>query len=501
MAESDDSLALAAEGARNENTLRFLKSGARGLYIGGRFVPSLSGKTFETINPANERRLAMVAEGGEADIDAAVAAARKAFDHGPWPRMRPADRAKVLYRLADIVQAHTEELAELDTLDSGLMISVTRPAAQGIPDALREAASWANKVQGETYPTGTDHFSFSLREPVGVCGIIIPWNGPAVLAARKPAIALACGNTVIVKPAEQTPLSALRLAELISEAGFPEGVINIVTGFGLGAGSALANHPGVDAMSFTGSAAVGQEIVRGSAINFKKVMLELGGKSPHVIFADADLERAVPNAALGVFRNHGQMCFAGSRILVQREIYPEFAAALAKFAADMKVASPWDPDAKIGPLVSAAQFERVTGYIDLGVREGARLSAGGRLDGGKGYYVRPTVFSDVENRMRIAQEEIFGPVASLIPFDTEEEAVAKGNDTVYGLGAGIWTRDVGRAIRMSRQLRAGHVWINGYGLRNEMAPFGGFKHSGIGREGGKYSVEFYSEMKSVFISV
>ena len=487
--------------AKGHGVVEFLKR-PKHLLIGGKWVPAKSGKTFATINPANEEMLAEVAEGDKADVNDAVKAARKAFDQGPWPRMKPAERAAYLNKWADLVEKNAEQLAELDTLDLGLMIASTRQFGFGAAASVREAASWINKIFGETAPSGEDQFNFTLREPLGVAGIIIPWNAPAVLATAKPAIALACGNTVILKPAEQTPLSALRIAELALEAGIPEGVFNVITGFGPGAGAAIANHLEVDAISFTGSVATGQEIYKAGAANMKKLVLELGGKSPDIVFPDADLEAAVPGTAAGIFRSMGQVCSAGSRIFVQRDMYGDFADRFAQEAKSIKVGSPWDADTQIGPLVSQAQYQRVTGYIDIGQKEGASIHAGGgERPFDKGYYVKPTVFSQVRNEMRIAQEEIFGPVAVLIPFKDENDAVLQGNDTTYGLASGVWTRDLSRAVRVARKIRAGTVWINCYSERSPSMPFGGYKRSGLNTEGGKHSVDFWTQTKAVFIKV
>jgi aldehyde dehydrogenase (NAD+) len=496
------SIEVAAQGAKNSATLEFLKGASKRLLIGGRWVPARSGKTFEVINPANEQLIANVSEGDKEDVAEAVKAARKAFDQGPWPRMKPAERAGYLNKWADLIQKNAEQLAELDTLDLGLMIESTRMFAYGAAGGVREAASWINKIFGETAPSGEDLFNFTLREPLGVAGVIIPWNAPAVLASSKPAIALACGNTVVLKPAEQTPLSALRIGELALEAGLPEGVFNVVTGFGPGAGSALANHLDVDAISFTGSVATGQEIYKAGAANMKKLVLELGGKSPDIVFPDADLEAAVPGTAAGIFRSMGQVCSAGSRIFVQRDMCHEFADRFADVAQSLKVGSPWESGTQIGPLVSQAQYDRVTGYIDIGQKEGATIHTGGKerpFD--KGYFVKPTVLSNIENRMRVAQEEIFGPVAVLIPFKDENDAVLQGNDTTYGLASGVWTRDVSRAIRVARNIRAGTVWVNCYSERSPSMPFGGYKRSGLNTEGGKHSIDFWTQVKSVFIKV
>jgi acyl-CoA reductase-like NAD-dependent aldehyde dehydrogenase len=480
----------------------FLKGPAKQLLINGKWQPAKSGKTFETVNPATEQVLTRVAEAGQADVDEAVKAARKAFEEGPWPRMRPAERAKYLMKLADLIEAHSAELARLDTLDGGRVIALTQGDAAGAAAGLREAAGWITKIYGETNPSAPEMFNYTLREPLGVCGIIIPWNGPFVLAASKPSMALACGNTVILKPAEQTPLSALRLGDLVLEAGFPEGVFNILTGFGPGAGSAIANHPDIDGISFTGSVSTGREILKAAAVNLKKVTLELGGKSPNVIFPDADLEAALPGAVTGIFRNQGQVCFAGSRIFVQRDMYEEFAERFSKLADAIPIGDPLNADTRIGPLVSGTQYDRVTSYIQLGTTEGASIKTGGTerpLE--RGYFVKPTVFVGVSNKMRIAQEEIFGPVAALIPFQDENDAVLQGNETTYGLGAGVWTRDVSRAHKVARSLKAGMVWVNCYGEGNLGSPFGGYKQSGIGREGGKYSADFYTQIKSVFVKL
>ncbi|MGO9059052.1 MAG: aldehyde dehydrogenase family protein [Candidatus Binataceae bacterium] len=483
--------------------MSFLQGGPKKLLINGEWVPAKSGKTFETVNPATEEVLAHVAEAEQADVDEAVRAARKALEEGPWSRMQPAQRAKYLLKLADLLEAHAKELSELDTLDGGRVIALTQFDAYGAAEGLRYCAGWATKVSGETNSSGPDIFNFSIREPLGVVGIIIPWNGPAVLAATKHAMALACGNTVVLKPAEQTPLSAVRVGELMLEAGFPPGVINIITGFGRTAGAALANHPDVDGISFTGSVSTGKEILRASLGNLKRVTLELGGKSPHIIFPDSDLEAALPDAVHAIFRNQGQTCFAGSRVFVQRDMYSDFAARFAQAAAAVKVGPPSSPETTVGPVVSKAQYDRVTGYIGVGQKEGAKVAAGGldRPNGGRGYYIKPTVFTGVDNRMRIAQEEIFGPVAALIPFKDENDAVLQGNDTIYGLGAGIWTRDISRAIRVARRIKAGMVWINGFGKGNLGSPFGGYKQSGIGRENSREALYFYTQAKAVTITL
>ena len=427
-------------------------------------------------------------------------AARAAFE-GPWAKIHPGDRGRMLYKLAQLVRDNAEELAEIDALDAGKPITnslrVDIPAAI---DCFEYYAGWSDKLHGETVPVRAPAFTYLVRQPLGVVGQIIPWNFPVMMAAWKLAPALACGNTTVLKPAEQSPLSALKLGELCLEAGLPPGVVNIVTGFGE-AGAALVEHEDVDKIAFTGSPEVGRIIVRASAATLKKVSLELGGKSPNLILADADLEAAIRGASGGVFFNQGEVCSAGSRILVDQSIYDEFLDGLTKRADSIKVGDPLDPKTYMGPVVNDEQFERVMGYIDIGKDEGAKLVSGGERIGDSGYFVQPTIFADVNNRMRIAQEEIFGPVASVIPIKDVDEAVRIANDTSYGLAAAVWTRDVAQAHDVASRLKAGTVWVNTYGATDTRSPWGGFKDSGFGRELGRQALDLYTEYKSVWISL
>jgi len=491
----------AAQGAKNSAALAFLRA-PKQLLIGGKWVPAKSGKTFETINPSNEEVLALIAEGDKADVDAAVKAARKAFEEGAWPNLGPHQRARLMFKIAELIDEHADELAELETLDNGKPLTFARgfdiPAAA---ETFRYYGGWVTKIYGETNPSDPAFFNYTLREPVGVCGQIIPWNFPLLMAAWKLGPALACGNTVILKPAEQTPLTALRLGELMMEAGLPEGVVNIVTGFGPGAGSSIAEHPAIDKVAFTGSTEVGKIILKASAGNLKKVSLELGGKAPNIIFPDADLDQAVPTSMMGVYFNSGQVCCAGTRIFVQRDRYDEVVDKLANFSKNVSMGDPFDQKSVIGPLVSREQFDRVKGYLEVGKKEGAKVAAGGEPGPGKGYFVKPTLFADVKNDMQIAREEIFGPVGAAIAFKDESDAVFQGNNTEYGLSAAVWTRDVGRAHKVARALKAGTVWVNCYNQLDPISPFGGYKQSGFGRELGRYAIDLYTQIKSVWMKL
>jgi len=473
------------------------------LLIDGQWVDG--GQKFDTINPATEEVLTSVVEASVADVDRAVAAARKAFDdrRGAWRKMSASERGRLIWRLADLIEKNLEELAELETLDNGKPIFESKYVdIPMVVDVLRYYAGWATKIHGETVNSFENAFTYTLREPVGVVGMIIPWNFPLLLASWKLGPALACGNTVVMKPAEQTPLTALRFGELAIEAGIPAGVVNILTG-GPEVGKAIVRHPGIDKIAFTGSTAVGKEIVRGTADTLKRVTLELGGKSPNIVFADADLDSAVKGAINGIFYGKGECCNAGSRLFVERKIQDEFVEKLTARAKKLQPADPLDPKSRLGAITSQEQMERVLSYIDLGKKE-AKLVAGGNrvpVGGNKGFFVEPTIFSGVSNDMRIAQEEIFGPVLAVIGFDDAEQAVEQANANPYGLAAAVWTRDVSKAHRVSRQLRAGLIWINTYGLMDAAVPFGGFKNSGFGRELGMHAIEHYTELKSVWLNM
>ncbi len=483
---------------------QFVNASLRRMLIDGQWVEAASGRTFETPNPATGEVLARVAEGDKEDIDRAVQAARRAFDDGRWARSDPRARQGLLFRIADLIEQHAEELAQLETLDNGKPLAESRtvdiPAAA---DTFRYYGGWVTKLYGETNPSDAAFFNFTLREPVGVCGQIIPWNFPLLMAAWKLAPALACGNTVVLKPAEQTPLTALRLGELLLEAGVPAGVVNIVPGFGETAGAALVRHPMVDKIAFTGSTEVGKEIHRATADTLKRVSLELGGKSPNIVFSDADADAAVEGALMGVFFCAGQVCCAGTRLFVEQKMHDEFADKLAKTAQGLRQGPGLDPETRIGPLVSKEQLDRVSGYLETGKREGARAVVGGGRNTAKGlergYFVQPTVFTGVRNDMQIAREEIFGPVVSVIPFKDENDVVLQSNDTTYGLAAGVWTRDVSKAHRVARAIRAGTVWVNCYNVIDAVSPFGGYKQSGYGRELGRYALDLYTQVKSVWL--
>jgi len=478
------------------------------LYINGQWVDAASGETFETPNPATGETLATVAAGGAADIDRAVRAARRAFEEGPWPKMTPSERGKLIWRIGDLILEHLEEFAQLECLDNGKPAAVARAADVPLAaDLFHYMAGWATKLEGNTisisvpYMPGAQFHAYTLREPIGVVGQIIPWNFPLLMAAWKLGPALATGNCVVLKPAEQTPLSALLLARLIAEAGIPDGVVNVVTGFGETAGAPLAAHDGVDKIAFTGSTEVGKLIVQAAAGNLKKVSLELGGKSPNVVLADADPELAIPGAANAIFFNHGQCCIAGSRLYVQAERFDEVVSGVAEIAKGITLGDGMDPATEMGPLVSDEQLQRVTGYLDSGRADGADIIAGGTRVGAQGYFVEPTVVTNTRPDMAIVREEIFGPVVVAEPFQDLADIATIANDTIYGLGAGIWTKDLSKAHMMAKMLRAGTVWINCWNVYDAALPFGGYKQSGWGREMGHEVLEAYTEVKAVCIQL
>ena len=487
--------------------VRGFLSGNKKLLIDGKWVDAASGKTFATTDPATGQTLTQVALGQGEDIDRAVRAARRAFDAGPWPSMKPNQRERLLWRIGDMLSERAEEFGQLEALDNGKSAGIaTAVDVAWSADIFRYYAGWATKIEGSTinvsmpFAPGGEFLGYTLREPVGVCGLIVPWNFPLLMAAFKLGPALAAGNTVILKPAEQTPLTALLLGEVFQEAGFPPGVVNIVTGFG-DAGAALSGHADVDKIAFTGSTEVGKKVVDSAKGNLKKVSLELGGKSANVVFADADLDIAVEGSLNAWLFNHGQCCVAGTRLYVEDRIFDDFTQAVAEAASKVKIGPGLDPTTQLGPLISQEQFDKVTAYLRAGLADGARALTGGRRWGDTGYFVEPTVFVDVKSEFSVVREEIFGPVVAALPFKTEDDVIAAANDSIYGLAAGIWTKDISKAHRTAKKLKAGSVWINQYNGFDTAMPFGGYKQSGWGRELGATALDLYTQTKAVNVAL
>ncbi|HYV74840.1 MAG TPA: aldehyde dehydrogenase family protein [Candidatus Binatia bacterium] len=479
----------------------------RPIFINNQWVPAASGKTFPTYNPATGEVLAQVAEGDKEDINRAVKAARRAFENPAWADMPASQRGRLIWKLADLMEARAEEFAQLESLDNGKPLAIARVADVPLAvDLFRYMAGWATKIEGNAIPISagtkrTQYLAYTRREPVGVVGQIIPWNFPLLMAAWKLGPALACGCCVVLKPAEQTPLSALLLAELTAEAGFPEGVVNVVPGYGETAGAALAAHPDVDKIAFTGSTEVGKLIVQAASGNLKKVSLELGGKSPNIVFDDADMRSTVPGAASAIFFNHGQCCCAGSRLYVEKDMFDQVVEGVAAQAKKIKVGPGFEPDTNMGPLVSKEQLDRVCNYLESGFTEGAEAVVGGKKKEGAGYFVEPTVLVKTNPNMKIVREEIFGPVVTASPFADLDQLVAEANNSEYGLAAGVWTKDISKAHRIAHKLRAGTVWINCYNVFDAALPFGGYKQSGWGREMGHEVLELYTEVKAVCAAI
>jgi aldehyde dehydrogenase (NAD+) len=471
------------------------------LLIDNQWVDPVEGGTFDTLNPATGKAIAKVAEGTAPDIDKAVKAARRALASGPWATMDAADRGRLLYKLAELVDRDAEELATLESLNSGKTIGDARGDMEFVGNCLRYYAGWADKIEGRTVPVRGEFLSYTLRQPVGVVGQIIPWNFPLLMLAWKWGPALACGNTIVMKPAEQTPLTALLAGELAIEAGFPPGVINLVNGFGETAGAALVRHPGVDKIAFTGHVDTAKAIQKNAADTLKRTTFELGGKSPNVIFADADLDAAVDGAFHAIYFHGGQCCTAGSRLFVEERIAREFTDRLAAKAKERRLGDPLDPSTHQGPQVSQEQQDKILGYIDIGQKEGARLVTGGRRFGNQGFFVEPTIFEGVRDDMAIAKDEIFGPVVGVLPFKETDEVIARANKTHYGLAAAVWTRDLEKAHRFAKHVEAGTVWVNCYHMVDTTTPFGGFKMSGQGRENGEAALEHYTETKTVTVKL
>src|ERR1700744_879068 len=490
--------------ALNERVQQFI-SQPRKVLIDGRWVGAKSGETFDVFNPATGQRIARAAACEKPDVDAAVAAARKAFDEGPWPRISPSERGRIIWKIGDLILATLEELAQLESLDNGKPIVVARAADVPLAaDLFHYMAGWATKIEGNTigisvpYTPDAEYHAYTRKEPIGVVGQIIPWNFPLLMAAWKLAPVLATGCTVVLKRAEETPLSGLRLAELCQEAGLPDGVLNVLTGFGETCGAPLAAHPDVDKVAFTGSTEVGKLIVKAAANDLKKVTLELGGKSPNIVLDDADLDVAIPGAANAIFFNHGQCCCAGSRLFVQEKSYDRVLEGVSKAAGAIRLGPGLTPQSEMGPLVSKTQFDRVTGFLRSGKEEGARTVTGGTRHGETGFFVEPTVLDGTSDKMRVYQEEIFGPVVTVMPFkDVDDELIRRANDTVYGLAAGLWTGNIKRAHRIANKLKAGTVWINCYNIFDAALPFGGYKQSGWGREMGHEVLKNYLETKAI----